>query len=255
VQSDFVSPWGNINVVLSLRDSSFPLVQCTRLEVGEPFRGVDRFDVVDACFKSEDTLEEVYDLVETHLEGSPDVFVHKDFPSLDFNNIVSSNPLDHSHVSPKCSQPSIFPEHSLDAPIDNPKICDSKVHLGHAGNMFNMFGGNVDNFLSLGYFCGYDASRDLYCIFPVDKPRKVRWNTFFAFSFDFSMALTLLKRALTFFVVIIFKLSYFMLGNSMLRSLKALACFNGVCFHEPSLHIMMEWLMLHVSRLLRGRIA
>ena len=33
-------------------------------------------------------------------------------------------------------------------------------------------------------------------------------NTFFAFSFYFSMAFALLKRALTFFAVIIFMLSY-----------------------------------------------
>jgi len=63
----------------------------------------------DVCFKSEDTLKEVYDLFETPLEGSRHVFVHKDFPSLDFNNIVLPNPLDHSHVSPVCSQPFISP--------------------------------------------------------------------------------------------------------------------------------------------------
>ena len=102
----------------------------------------------------------------------------------------------------------ISPEYSLDAPIDNPKICDSNVDLGHAGEMFNMLGGNVDNFLSLGYFCGYDASLDPYYIFLVDNPRKIMWNTFLAFYFDFFMAFTLLKRALTFFAVIMFMLFY-----------------------------------------------
>ena len=72
-----------------------------------------------------------------------------------------------------CSQPSISSEYSLEVPIDNPKICDSKVDLGHAGKMFNMLGGNVDNFLSLGYFWGYDASLGPYCIFLVDAPRKI----------------------------------------------------------------------------------
>jgi len=74
--------------------------------------------------------------------------------------------------------------------------------------MFSMLGRNVDNFLFLGYFYGCDASLDPYCIFLVDAPRKIMWNTFFAFSFDFSMALALLKRAVTSFTVIIFMLSY-----------------------------------------------
>jgi len=42
----------------------------------------------------------------------------------------------------------------------------------------------------------------------VAKPRKIMWNTFFAFSFDFSIASGLLKRALTFFAMIIFMRSY-----------------------------------------------
>ena len=49
------------------------------------------------------------------------------------------------------------PEYSLDAPSDNRKICDFKVYLGPADKMFTMLGGNVDNFLPLGYFCGYDS--------------------------------------------------------------------------------------------------
>jgi len=41
-------------------------------------------------------------------------------------------------------------------------ISDSNVDLGSVGNMFNMLCGNVDNFLFLAYFCGYDASYDPY---------------------------------------------------------------------------------------------
>ena len=48
----------------------------------------------------------------------------------------------------------------------------------------------------------------LYCMYLEDKPRKIMWNTFFTFSFDFSIGFALLKRALTFFAVIIFMLSY-----------------------------------------------
>jgi len=52
-------------------------------------------------------------------------------------------------------------------------ICDSSVDLGYEDNMFDMLGGNVDNFLSLGYLSGCDASFDLYCIYLVDRPRKI----------------------------------------------------------------------------------
>ena len=71
---------------------------------------------------------------------------------------------------------------------DNFEICDSKVDMGYADNMFNMLGANVENFESLGSLCGYDATLDQYCIDLVDMPRKIMWNTIFDFSFDFSMA-------------------------------------------------------------------
>jgi len=134
--------------------------------------------------------------------------MHEESPSLSFDDSVIPNPRDHSHVSPMCSLPSVSPEYSLDAPTDNIKIFDSNVDLGHEVKMFNMLGENVDNFLSLGYFCGYDASLDPCCMYLVDKARKIMWNTFFAFSFDFSISFALLKRVLTFFTVIIFMLSY-----------------------------------------------
>ena len=69
-QPDFASPRGSTNVVLALFDSSFPLTQCTRLEVSEPFGIVARSNVVDACFEVKDILDEVHDLTKTPLEGS-----------------------------------------------------------------------------------------------------------------------------------------------------------------------------------------
>jgi len=51
-QPGFASPVDNIDVVLSLYDSSFPLAQCTGLEVGDPFGVVTRHSIVDACFES-----------------------------------------------------------------------------------------------------------------------------------------------------------------------------------------------------------
>jgi len=64
-QPNFAPPMGNTKVVLTLHDSSFPLAKCTRLEVGEPFGIVARFSFNDACFKSGDTFDEVYDLDKT----------------------------------------------------------------------------------------------------------------------------------------------------------------------------------------------
>ena len=89
-------------------------------------------------------------------------------------------------------------------PIDNFELCDSNVHMGNEDNMFHMLGGNVENFGSLGYFSGYDATLDPYCIYLVDKPRKILWNTFF----DFSMACSLTKSVLIFFALILCMLSY-----------------------------------------------
>ena len=74
--------------------------------------------------------------------------------------------------------------------------------------MFHVLGRNLDNFVSLGYFIGYNTSLDPSCIYIVDALRKIIWNTFFDFSFDFSMAFGLLKRALIFLVIFIFMPSY-----------------------------------------------
>jgi len=46
-QPNFALPWDNTNVALTLNDSSFLLVQCMGLKMGEPFGVVARFAVVD----------------------------------------------------------------------------------------------------------------------------------------------------------------------------------------------------------------
>jgi len=73
-------------------------------------------------------------------------------------------------------------------PNDISKLCDSNMNLGYDDHMLNVLGGNVKTFESLGYFNGYDTALDPYCINLADKPRKILTNTFFALSFDFSMA-------------------------------------------------------------------
>ena len=109
----------------------------------EPFGRVARFDIVDACFKSEDILDEVLVINETPLEGSCDVFMHKESPSVGFDNVVLPNPFDHSHVSPVYLQSFPPPEYYIDVPMDNSMICDAD--LGYEDNMFSMLDGNIDN--------------------------------------------------------------------------------------------------------------
>jgi len=60
-------------------------------------------------------------------------------------------------ISPMFYQPSWSLEYSFDVPIDSLIICDSNVDLGYKDNVFDMLSANIDNFLSLGYFGGYDA--------------------------------------------------------------------------------------------------
>jgi len=133
--------------------------------------------------------------------------VHEGPPSLGSNHVIP-NPLDHSHVSPMCSQPSFSPEYSVDVLNDLSKFCNSNVDMGNEDNMFNMLRGNNEIFESLGYLSGYDAALDPYYIYLVDKPCEIMWNTFFNFSFDFSMHFSLIKRALIFFTLILCMLSY-----------------------------------------------
>jgi len=102
--------------------------------------------------------------------------------------------------------------------IDNFEICDSIVDMGNENNVLNVLGGNDENFGPLRYFSGYDAALDPYCIYLVDKPRKIMWHTFFDFSFDFSLAFILIKRALIYYVLILYMLSYSQVGNPLLKS-------------------------------------
>jgi len=69
--------------------------------------------------------------------------------------------------------------------IDNPIICDAASDLGCKDNMFDVLGGNVDNFLFIGYLSGYDASLDPYCMYLGNKHKKIMWDTFLNLSFDF----------------------------------------------------------------------
>ena len=130
------------------------------------------------------------------------MFMHNDFPSIGCNNALPI-PFNHSHVSPKCSQPSISLEYSLDAPIDNPKTCDSTVDLGYENYVFDVLGGLANNFVSLGYFRECDPSIDPYCVCLEDLLKKITWTIFFNPSYDFSKAISKVKRMLNVFGMIL----------------------------------------------------
>ena len=129
-------------------DSSLPLTQCMRLDVGEPFGLVTSSGMSSAICGLEDTFNIEHNLVDTPSEGCRDAFLHKESPSLAYDNVIP-NFLEHSHVSSFCSPPSFSSELGFDVPIDNFEICDSNVDLGHEDNMFHMLGRNVDQFESL----------------------------------------------------------------------------------------------------------
>jgi len=57
--------------------------------------------------------------------------------------------------------------------VNNPMICGGTMDLGCTHNTFDVLGGIVDDFVSLGYLSGYDALFDSYCIYLVDKPIKI----------------------------------------------------------------------------------
>ena len=87
-------------------------------------------------------------------------------------------------------------------------IFDANADLGYEVSMFNMLGGNDNNFVSLGYFSKYNASFNLYYMYIVAEPSKIMWNTLLDFCLNFPMPFGFLKRALTFFSLIILMLSH-----------------------------------------------
>ena len=136
------------------------------------------------------TLDREHNLVYTPLEGCQDLFVHEGSSSLTYDNVFP-NSHEPYHVSTFSSPPSSSsPELAFDVPNNISEINDSNVDLGHESHMLKLLGGNNEIFESLGYFRGYNAVLDPYCIDLVDLPRKIMY-TFITFSFDFSMAFTL----------------------------------------------------------------
>jgi len=124
---------------------------------GEPFGYDARLNRNSACLELEDAFDVVYNLVDTPLEGCRDMLMHEGPLSLGCDDVMPIL-LENSHVSLMCAQPLFSPEYSVDVPNYISKLCDYNVDMGYADNMFNILGGNVENFESVGYLCGYDAA-------------------------------------------------------------------------------------------------
>jgi len=153
----------------------------------------------------------------------------KSLLALVFMILFSPIPLIISMFSLRVHNPVFPPEYSLDVPIDNPKICDSNIGLGHEDNEFNVLGGNVDDYASLGYFRGYNPSIDPYYVCLDDLPRKIMWTTFFNPSYNFSKPIDKVKRILVVFGVIFVISSYLLFSelwsqefDKLLRALQCL---------------------------------
>jgi len=71
-------------------DSSLPLTQSMRIEVGEPFGLGASFGMNHALCGLEDTLDMEHNLVDTLLEGCRHVFMHEGSPSLACKNVLPS---------------------------------------------------------------------------------------------------------------------------------------------------------------------
>ena len=80
-------------------------------------------------------------------------------------------------------------------------ICDATMDLGHEENIFSVFSGNVDDYVSLGRLRGHDPSIGSYSLYLEDLPRKVIWTTFSTPSYDFRKAFDKIKRILIVFDV------------------------------------------------------
>jgi len=168
---------------------------------GESFGYAANLGMDNALCGLGETLEREHNLVYTPLEGCQDLFVHGGSSSFTYDSVLS-NSLEPYHVSTFSSPPSSSsPELAYDVPNNNFELNESNVEMGHENHTLNLLGGNNETFESLGYFRGYDAALDPYCINLVDLPRKIMWHTFFNCSFDFSMAFTV-SGLILFFVLI-----------------------------------------------------
>ena len=93
-------------------------------------------------------------------------------------------------------------------------IFDANVDLGYEANMFNVLGGNANNFVSLGCFSGFNTSLDLYYMLLEDLLMKITWTTFFKPSYDFSMAIDKVKRILI-FLGVVFIIAFYLLFSKL----------------------------------------
>jgi len=151
----------------TLLDYPFPLAQCTGFEVGETSGGDVRTLEDDSLSWSEEPILGV-----PHLEEAPVVeCVGEDVWDNDTHSI--------EHIDPICAE--LFDS----TPILSSVLPPTPPQL------------HVDN-EPLGDIRGYNPSLDPFCAYLAAMPRKILWRPLLANPFDFSMAFSKFKRALTF---------------------------------------------------------
>jgi len=90
-------------------------------------------------------------------------------------------------------------------------IFDANNDLRYENNVFDVLGGNVNNFASLGCFSGFNTSLDPYYMYLEDL--KIMWIIFFNPSYDFSMAIDDVKRIPILFSVVFIITSYLLFST------------------------------------------
>ena len=119
-RSYYAPLWCDLCTTSAYNVSSCPFYACyTHLDLSlrEPFGYAANFGMnYDLC-GLEDTLDRVYNLVSTLLEGYRNLFVDEASSSLSYETVIP-NLLEHAHVSTFSSQPSSSPKYIYDVPND-----------------------------------------------------------------------------------------------------------------------------------------
>lgn len=138
------------------------------------------------------------------------MLVHEISPSyLELVEYVSPNPLDLMSASLTSSPSSPSSKHKFLRPFKSFVINDPNEDLGHVNHLLDILKGNaLDAIRSIGHFGVYNPSLDLFHVYLVGLPRKIKCTIFFDHSFDFSEAYNKFMKALTIIDVVLLVLSY-----------------------------------------------
>ena len=69
-------------------------------------------------------------------------------------------------------------KYCIDAPIGNNMIFEATMDSGYEDNVFDLLGGNVDDYAFLGYLRGYSPFINPHSVDLANLPRRVIWTAF-----------------------------------------------------------------------------